>query len=305
MRDSGTPATGQRQARRNRRHVVATAHEIAPGERKIVTVAGRSIGIFNVGGEFFALRNRCPHQGGALCRGQLWGVLRSEAPGEFQYDPSREILACPWHGWEFHIRTGQSWCTPARLRVRRYQVAQVSADQLAEGELGEGELGEGELAEGELGERAPAAPEQPAGEPPDGKRSDGERLAAAPPAAEPAAAATAAEHPAAEHPAAEHPAAEHPAAEHPAAEHPAAEHPAAEHPAAEHPAAERPAAEHPAAEHPAAEPQAGERRASERRALAGQDPPAPAPGMVKGPYVAETYPVARHGAYLVVEMPDR
>ena len=142
MRDSGTPATGQRQARRNRRHVVATADEIAPGERKIVTVAGRSIGIFNVGGKFFALRNRCPHQGGALCRGQLWGVLRSEAPGEFQYDPSREILACPWHGWEFHIRTGQSWCTPARLRVRRYQVAQVSADQLAEGELAEGELGE-------------------------------------------------------------------------------------------------------------------------------------------------------------------
>ena len=160
MRNSGTPATGQRQARRNRRHVVATADEIAPGERKIVTVAGRSIGIFNVGGEFFALRNRCPHQGGALCRGQLWGVLRSEAPGEFQYDPSREILACPWHGWEFHIRTGQSWCTPERLRVRRYQVAQVSADQLAEGEL----------AQGELGERGPAAPERPAGEPPGGKR---------------------------------------------------------------------------------------------------------------------------------------
>ena len=235
MRDSGTPATGQRQARRNRRHVVAAADEIAPGERKIVTVAGRSIGIFNVGGEFFALRNRCPHQGGALCRGQLWGVLRSEAPGEFQYDPSREILACPWHGWEFHIRTGQSWCTPARLRVRRYQVAQVSADQLAEGELAKGEL-----AEGELGEHAPAAPDQPAGEPPDGKRSAGERPAAAPPAAEPAAAATALRQP-----------------------------------------------------------------ASERRAVAGQDPPAPAPGMVKGPYVAETYPVARHGAYLVVEMPDR
>ena len=246
MRNSGTPATGQRQARRNRRHVVATADEIAPGERKIVTVAGRSIGIFNVGGEFFALRNRCPHQGGALCRGQLWGVLRSEAPGEFQYDPSREILACPWHGWEFHIRTGQSWCTPERLRVRRYQVAQVSADQLAEGEL----------AQGELGERGPAAPERPAGEPPGGKRPSGKRLAAAPPAAEPA-------------------------------------------------AAEPAVAEHPAAERRASERRAGERPASERRAVHGQDPPAPAPGMVKGPYVAETYPVARHGAYLVVEMPDR
>ena len=50
------------------RHVVATVEEIPPGQRKIVEVAGRSIGIFNVSGEFFALRNRCPHQGGPLCR---------------------------------------------------------------------------------------------------------------------------------------------------------------------------------------------------------------------------------------------
>ena len=97
--------------------MVAGADEIAPGERKIVTVAGRSIGVFNVGGEYFALRNRCPHQGGALCEGQLWGVLQSERPGEFDYRPSREVLACPWHGWEFHLRTGQSWCAPEKLRV--------------------------------------------------------------------------------------------------------------------------------------------------------------------------------------------
>ena len=55
------------------RYVVASADEIPPGGRKIVEVAGRSIGVFNVDGEFFALRNRCPHQGGAAVRGQLWG----------------------------------------------------------------------------------------------------------------------------------------------------------------------------------------------------------------------------------------
>jgi 3-phenylpropionate/trans-cinnamate dioxygenase ferredoxin subunit len=113
--------------------VVAAADEIAPGERKIVTVAGRSIGVFNVGGEYFALRNRCPHQGGALCEGQLWGVLQSERPGQFDYQPSREILACPWHGWEFHLRTGQSWCAPEKLRVNRYAVAAVSGADLVAG----------------------------------------------------------------------------------------------------------------------------------------------------------------------------
>jgi 3-phenylpropionate/trans-cinnamate dioxygenase ferredoxin subunit len=104
------------------KHVVAKADEIPPGGRKIVEVAGRSIGIFNLDGEYFALRNRCPHQGGALCEGRLWGVLRAPLPGEFEYEPQREILTCPWHGWEFHVRTGQSWCAPERLRVRPYTV---------------------------------------------------------------------------------------------------------------------------------------------------------------------------------------
>ena len=104
------------------RYVVAAADEIPPGERKIVTVAGRTIGIFNLGGEFFALRNRCPHQGGPLCQGKTWGVLQARAPGEIAYSRAGEVLTCPWHAWEFDIRTGQSWCSPERLRVRSYEV---------------------------------------------------------------------------------------------------------------------------------------------------------------------------------------
>lgn len=104
------------------RHVVGTVDQIPPGERKIVEVAGRSIGVFNVGGEFFALRNRCPHQGGPLCAGRLSGLLQASAPGEYAYSRAGEMLRCPWHGWEFDVRTGQSWFDPARTRVRRYPV---------------------------------------------------------------------------------------------------------------------------------------------------------------------------------------
>ncbi len=50
------------------KYVVASVDEIPPGGRKIVEVAGRSIGVFNVKGEYFALRNRCPHQGGPSTR---------------------------------------------------------------------------------------------------------------------------------------------------------------------------------------------------------------------------------------------
>jgi nitrite reductase/ring-hydroxylating ferredoxin subunit len=105
------------------RYVVARVDEIGPGKRKIIDVAGRSIGIFNIDGEFFALRNRCPHQGGPLCSGILWGSVISNGPGDYQYSRPGEIVRCPWHGWEFDVRTGQSWVDPVRLRVRRYQVS--------------------------------------------------------------------------------------------------------------------------------------------------------------------------------------
>jgi 3-phenylpropionate/trans-cinnamate dioxygenase ferredoxin subunit len=104
------------------KHIVATVDEIPPGGRKIVEVAGIPIGIFNLGGEFFALRNRCPHQGGPLCEGKLWGLLESPVPGEFRLTRRGEILSCGWHGWEFDVRTGQSWCDPRRLRARTYGV---------------------------------------------------------------------------------------------------------------------------------------------------------------------------------------
>lgn len=114
------------------RYVVAEIDEVPPGGRKIVDVAGRSIGVFNVNGESFALRNRCPHQGGPLCEGKTWGALTADRPGEFEYSRPGEILACIWHGWEFDLRTGQSWCDPVKLRVRRYEVSVEGGDAMVD-----------------------------------------------------------------------------------------------------------------------------------------------------------------------------
>ena len=99
--------------------VVATVDEIPPGERKIVDVGGRSIGVFNVGGEFFALLNRCPHQGGPLCTGNTHGFLRSAGRRRVPLQPrGRRCVRCPWHGWEYDLRTGQSWFDPGHVLVR-------------------------------------------------------------------------------------------------------------------------------------------------------------------------------------------
>ena len=106
--------------------------EVPPGSRRIVTLEGRSIGVFNVGGEFFALRNTCPHQGGPLCQGVLSGFVVPGAPGEYRYMRRGEILRCPWHGWEFDLRSGQSYFDPARNRVRTYSVELMPGPYVAE-----------------------------------------------------------------------------------------------------------------------------------------------------------------------------
>ena len=105
------------------RFVVGTVDEILPGSRKVIVVNGREIGVFNVNGEYFAVLNRCPHQGGPLCSGRQTGFLVAPIPGDYQVSRPGEVIRCPWHGWEFDLRTGQSWCEPGRVRVRRYDVS--------------------------------------------------------------------------------------------------------------------------------------------------------------------------------------
>ena len=128
------------------KHVVGRVDEIPPGERKIVEIEGRSIGVFNVGGEFYALRNTCPHQSGPLCEGRLTGFLMARVPGEYSYTRRGEIIRCPWHGWEFDVKTGQSWFDPVQTRVRAYPVtveAIEANEPIANGEEAEPELCDG------------------------------------------------------------------------------------------------------------------------------------------------------------------
>lgn len=133
---------------RSRKFLVGKVDELDEGEGMIVTVANRSIGIFKVGGEFYGLMNRCPHKQGELCKGHLVGELTSNGPGDFTYDPATTLLMCPWHGWEYDIRTGQSYLTPRTQPCRPYQVHVEQGKDLAV------ELDEGEVAVAD-GERAP------------------------------------------------------------------------------------------------------------------------------------------------------
>ncbi|MBV9606211.1 MAG: Rieske 2Fe-2S domain-containing protein [Solirubrobacterales bacterium] len=104
------------------RVVVAPVSSFSDGERRIVDVGGRSIGVFRVGESFYGIRNRCPHQGGPLCLGHVLGDAVADAPGQAAVvsDPLR--IACPWHGWEYDLDSGQSFMGAAMPGVRSYGV---------------------------------------------------------------------------------------------------------------------------------------------------------------------------------------
>ena len=93
----------------------------APGKVRTVESGGRRIGLVWIDGELHGLADSCPHRSAPLCSaGTL--VHRVEFDGErvVRREPA-DRLRCPWHKWEFDVRTGV--CTEApRMRVRRYRV---------------------------------------------------------------------------------------------------------------------------------------------------------------------------------------
>ncbi|HEV3021516.1 MAG TPA: Rieske 2Fe-2S domain-containing protein [Pirellulales bacterium] len=70
---------------------IASLDECPPGNCLERIADGHVVALYNVDGTFHALDGVCPHQGGPLGKGCLEGV----------------IVTCPWHGWQFDVRTGQ------------------------------------------------------------------------------------------------------------------------------------------------------------------------------------------------------
>ena len=99
---------------------VAYLDDLAVGERRIIAVGDRSIGVFNTGSQIVAVLNICPHAFAPVCRGKLSGTTLPSKPGEFIWGNENEILRCPWHGWEFDLHSGK--CLSDRRRLKRFPV---------------------------------------------------------------------------------------------------------------------------------------------------------------------------------------
>ena len=87
---------------------VAAADEFPPGSSKIVRQGNLFAGVYNCGGELYAIEDRCSHDDGPLCEGD--------------WDEDDCTAVCPRHGSKFDLRTGRPLTLPAYLPVRTFPV---------------------------------------------------------------------------------------------------------------------------------------------------------------------------------------
>ncbi len=114
----------QKENKGREQHVVGDLSDFPEGTHKVVSVGRREIGVFNINGEFYGLPNVCPHQTGPLCQGKpALGTLVANAEGDWKFEwvHDGEIVACPWHGLEYHIPTGRCIAYP-NVNLRCYEV---------------------------------------------------------------------------------------------------------------------------------------------------------------------------------------
>jgi nitrite reductase (NADH) small subunit len=100
------------------RHRVASIDDLPQNGGIAVDVGEKRIALFRYQGEVFALEETCPHRGGPLHEGSL----------------DRGVVLCPWHQWQFDLKTGCSPVNPLS-RVRVYTVRVEGEDVFLEIEV--------------------------------------------------------------------------------------------------------------------------------------------------------------------------
>ena len=94
---------------------VAEAEELKEGRGHVVQAEGRVLALFRVKDQYFAVGSLCLHRGGPLAEGEVQG----------------HVVTCPWHGWQFDVRTGSFTVIPT-LKVKTYNVKMEGGSILVE-----------------------------------------------------------------------------------------------------------------------------------------------------------------------------
>jgi nitrite reductase (NADH) small subunit len=117
------PGTGMMKS-----YVVGRLDEFSEGSRKVISCDGTEVGVFKIDGELVAWHNQCAHLQGPVCQGRIYGKVEEpiDANGHtrmMQYSETDKHIVCPWHGWEFSLKTGKHPGNPkAGLRKAKLEV---------------------------------------------------------------------------------------------------------------------------------------------------------------------------------------
>ena len=90
----------------------AKKDEVPAGSIREFQLEGKVVAVANVAGKLFAINNVCLHRGGPLGQGEL----------------ERQVVTCPWHGWQYDVTTGKLVTNPA-VGVETYPV-EVRGDDI-------------------------------------------------------------------------------------------------------------------------------------------------------------------------------
>lgn len=94
---------------------VATASEIPVGGSRECVVGDRIVALFHTADGWFAIDGICAHAGGPIAQGQVSGG----------------IVTCPWHGWQYHLASGQH-CLNARIQQSCFRVEVIDNEVFVE-----------------------------------------------------------------------------------------------------------------------------------------------------------------------------
>jgi nitrite reductase (NADH) small subunit len=111
---------------------VGAAAEFSDPGRKIVGFGGFEVAVFKLDGEFYAYLNLCPHMGGPVCQGKMIAkveeiIADDKTSKGMAFSKTKMHIVCPWHGFEFDIRTGVHPGN-ARARLRKIKVEVADGD---------------------------------------------------------------------------------------------------------------------------------------------------------------------------------
>lgn len=110
-------------------HSAGAVDDFPAGVPQMRRLGDTSVGIVRLESDFHAFRDECPHQGAPLCAGRFAGTMLPSAPSTLDYGLQGQVIRCPWHGWEFHVPTGDAVFGISRRRLLKYET-EVRGDEL-------------------------------------------------------------------------------------------------------------------------------------------------------------------------------